>query len=165
VNPNLRNVALIAASLGLVVSLFVALREGEDEEPTAGTTTVATTTATTEQTTTEPPPTTTESPPTTTEPPATTAPRPNPVATIRIAVVGGRPQGGIRRASVRKGRQVVIRVTADVSDHVHLHGYDLMADVAPGTPATIRFIAATPGRFEVELEDRGVQIADVEVRP
>ena len=161
-NPNYRNVALIAASVGLVVSLFVALRkDGDEQRTTAATTTVATT----EQTTTEPPPTTTESPPTTTAPPATTAPRPNPVATIRIAVVGGRPQGGIRRASVRKGRQVVIRVTADVNDHVHLHGYDLMVDVAPGSPATIRFIADVPGRFDVELEDSGVQIADFEVRP
>jgi hypothetical protein len=163
-NPNYRNVALIAASLGLVVSLFIALRESGEEEPTTATTTVATTTATTEQTTTEPP-ATTEAPPTTSEPPATTAPRPNPVVTIRIAVVGGRPEGGIRRASVRKGRQVVLRVTADVADHIHLHGYDLIADVAPGTPATIRFVADTPGRFEVELEDRGVQIADIEVRP
>ena len=164
-NPNLRNVALIAASLGLVVSLFIALREG-DEESTAGTTTVATTTATTEQTTTEPPRTTTEeSAPTTTEPPATTAPPPERVVTIRVNVVGAQPEGGIRRASVRRGRQVVLRVTADVTDHIHLHGYDLMADVAPGAPALIRFRATVPGRFEIELEDRRVQIADLEVRP
>jgi hypothetical protein len=164
VNPNLRNVALIAASLGLVVSLFVALRE-DDEESVTPTTTVATTTATTEQTTTTEPPATTEPPPTTTEPPATTAPAPERVVTIRINVVGARPEGGIRRASVRKGRQVVLRVTADVTDHVHLHGYDLMADVAPGTPAVIRFRASIPGQFEIELEDRRVPIADLEVRP
>jgi hypothetical protein len=165
-NPNLRSVALIAASLGLVVSLFIALRE-DDEEPTAATTTVATTTATTEQTTTttEPTETTTEPSPTTTEPPATAAPPPERVVTIRINVVGGRPEGGIRRASVRRGRQVVLIVTADVTDHVHLHGYDLMADVAPGAPAEIRFRATIPGRFEIELEDRRIPIGDLEVRP
>jgi hypothetical protein len=165
VNPNLRNVALIAASLGLLVSLFVALREDEDGETATATTTVATTTAatTTEQTTTEP--TTTESPPPPTEPPATTAPPPDQPVTIRIAVVGGQPEGGIRRASVRRGRQVVLRVTADVADHVHLHGYDLMADVAPGMPAQIRFRATVPGRFEIELEDRRIPIGDLEVRP
>ncbi len=32
-------------------------------------------------------------------------------------------------------------VTAEVTDHVHLHGYDLMADVAPGKPARIEFTA------------------------
>jgi hypothetical protein len=85
--------------------------------------------------------------------------------TIRIAVVGGQPEGGIRRASVRRGRQVVLRVTADVADHVHLHGYDLMADVAPGTPAQLRFRATVPGRFEIELEDRRIPIGDLEVRP
>ena len=48
---------------------------------------------------------------------------------------------------------------------MHLHGYDLMADVGPGKPATIRFTATAPGRFEIELEDRGLQIAELEVRP
>jgi hypothetical protein len=52
-----------------------------------------------------------------------------------------------------------------VSDHVHLHGYDIVRDVAPGRPAVIRFRATTAGRFEVELEDRGLQIAELEVRP
>ncbi len=151
-NPNFRKVALIAASLGFVVSLFVALRENDDEERAAEITTEATTGETTEV-------------PTTTESPATTAPRRTPVVTIRIDVVGGRPEGGIRRASVRKDREVVIRVTADVVDHIHLHGYDLTADVAPGSPATIRFRATVPGRFEVELEERRLQIADLEVRP
>ena len=46
-----------------------------------------------------------------------------------------------------------------------MHGYDLMADVAPGKPATIRFTANTPGLFEIELEDLGLQIAELEVRP
>ena len=56
-------------------------------------------------------------------------------------------------------------MTSDVADHVHLHGYDLMANVAPGAPATIRFTADAPGRFEIELEDLGLQIAELEVRP
>ena len=60
---------------------------------------------------------------------------------------------------------VVVTVTSDVADEVHLHGYDLSADVAPGAPATIRFEANAPGRFEIELENAGVQIAELEVRP
>ena len=46
-----------------------------------------------------------------------------------------------------------------------MHGYDLMADVAPGQPVTIRFTADTPGSFEIELEELGAQIAELEVRP
>jgi heme/copper-type cytochrome/quinol oxidase subunit 2 len=66
---------------------------------------------------------------------------------------------------VKQGRQVRFVVRADVSDHVHVHGYDLMHDVAPGKPAQIAFRATVPGQFEVELEDRGLQIAELEVRP
>ena len=48
---------------------------------------------------------------------------------------------------------------------MHLHGYDIMRDVAAGGTARIRFKATLPGRFEVELEDRGVPIADLTVQP
>lgn len=84
---------------------------------------------------------------------------------VRVRVVGGAPQGGIVRKTVRKGDRVVLVVTSDVADHVHLHGYDIMRNVAAGGTARIRFRATVPGRFEVELEDRGAQIADLTVRP
>jgi hypothetical protein len=73
--------------------------------------------------------------------------------------------GGLRRVTIERNRRVRLRVSSDVSDHVHLHGYDIMRDVAPGRPAVIRFRARTVGRFEVELEDRSFQIAELEVRP
>ena len=69
----------------------------------------------------------------------------------------------MRRSS--KARRVVLVVVSDVSDHVHLHGYDVMVDVAPGSPGRLPFRATVPGRFEVELEDRGILLADLEVRP
>ena len=147
-NPDFRRVALIAAALGLLVSLYFALRPGDDNEA-ASTTTVVTTTA----------PTTTEAPPAT-----TTEAAPGP-AQVDVVVVGGEPQGGIVRESVDLDSEVVVTVISDVADEVHVHGYDLMADVAPGAPATIRFTADAPGRFEIELEDTGVQIAELEVRP
>ena len=156
-NPDFRKVALIAASLGLLVSLFFALRDDDDS---AAQTTAAETTAV--QTTTEAPPpateqVTTEAPPTTTQAPETVE--------LNYVIVGGQSQGGIARDSVTQGQDVVITVTSDVADEVHLHGYDLSADVAPGAPATIRFTADAPGRFEIELENSAVQIAELEVRP
>jgi len=165
-SPRARKVALIAASLGLMVSLFLALRPQEEDEPAATTSTAAATTApaTTAATTTAP---ATTAPATTTEPPpaTTTKPSPPPPQTIRIAVAGGRPVGGIRRATIEQGARVVLVVVSDVSDHVHLHGYDVMVDVAPGSPGRLPFRATVPGRFEVELEDRGILLADLEVRP
>ncbi len=84
---------------------------------------------------------------------------------VRVQVVGGAPQGGIVRETVHKGDRVQLVVTSDVADHVHLHGYDIMRNVAAGGTVRIRFRATVPGRFEVELEDRGAQIADLTVRP
>jgi len=154
-NPNLRKGALIVGVVFLLLGLFLVLRPGDDEEA-APTTTVATTTA--------PATTETQPPATTTEPPATTAPKPPAVVTIRIAIPSDTAPE-VRRYSVRKGRKVVLVVRTELSDHVHVHGYDLMADVGPGKPATIRFTATAPGRFEIELEDRGLEFAELEVRP
>ena len=151
-NPDFRKVALIAAGLGLLVSLYFALRPGDDNEAASTTTAVTTTAPTTTEATTEAPPATTTE--------AATAP-----VQVDVVVVGGEPQGGIVRESVDLDSAVVLTVTSDVADEVHVHGYDLMADVAPGAPATIRFTADAPGRFEIELEDTGVQIAELEVRP
>jgi hypothetical protein len=173
-NPNFRKVALIAASLGLVVSLFVALRD--DDAGTASATEPAATTALASRETQAPapptaeplpatePPATTAPPPATTAQPATTAAPAGPVQ-VRLEVEGGRPKGGIQRPSVKRGREVVLIVASDVADHVHLHGYDIFADVAPGRPARLEFTASVPGRFEIELEDRRVHLADLEVRP
>ena len=69
------------------------------------------------------------------------------------------------RPTAHVGDAVVIVVTADASDEVHVHGYDLMADVTPDEPATIRFIADVAGVFEVELEDAGRALFQLEVLP
>ncbi len=103
------------------------------------------------------------------EPTPDPQPKPKPeqpaVVTVKIVVNDGRAVGGIVRPRVKKGQKLTLVVTVDVADHVHLHGYDKMVDVAPGRPARLPFTATIPGRFEVELEDSGVQIAEVEVRP
>lgn len=70
---------------------------------------------------------------------------------------------GRNRFTVTQGERVRIVVRADVSDHIHLHGYDLLADVAPGSPARIDFVADVAGVFEVELEDAGTLLFSLEV--
>jgi len=155
VSPYFRKVALIAASLGLLVSLYIALSP-DDDEPAATTTSAA-------QTTTEAP--ATKAPPTT-EPTATatTPPVEDETLTIQLSVsAAAAPE--VRRLSVRRGREVELVVTAEVADHVHVHGYDLFADVGPGRPGRLVFTADAPGRFEIELEESHLQIAELEVRP
>jgi hypothetical protein len=81
---------------------------------------------------------------------------------IRITVAGSQVTGGGRH-KVPRGATVRIIVTADVSDEVHLHGYDKKADVTPAAPATIELVANIPGVFEIELEKRAKQLAQLEV--
>jgi len=83
--------------------------------------------------------------------------------TIEVGYAGGSITGGGRR-SAALGQTVVIKVTSDVADEVHLHGYDKKADAAPGTVATITFIADKPGIFEVELEKKGLKLFELEVK-
>jgi hypothetical protein len=142
---------LALGGVALAVVLFFVLRPEGEDEPTAdlAPTTVETTTKSTTGATQE---TTTEAAP----------PRPR---SFTLVVRGGRPRGGVERLRVERGDRVVLVVRSDVSDHVHLHGYDVMRDVGPGEPARFRFRATLSGRFEIELEDRRLLIAELEVRP
>lgn len=80
-----------------------------------------------------------------------------------IAVEGGQVRGGVQRIQADVGDTVALRVTSDVADHVHVHGYDLEEPVAPGEPMTRTFQTDIPGVFEIELENRGLKLADLEV--
>jgi nitrous oxide reductase len=67
--------------------------------------------------------------------------------------------------TLTQGERVRILVHADVSDEVHLHGYDLHADVTPTEPARIDFVADAAGVFECELEGAGTLLFRLEIRP
>jgi type IV secretory pathway VirB10-like protein len=146
---------IAAAGIAAAVVLFVVLRPGDDDSSSPPPPPAPPTTSTRETGTRSVPP-----PPTTPQPPP-----PPTVVQVPIVIRAGRPVGGIRRVTVARNRNVVLVVRSDVADHVHLHGYDVMSDVGPGAPGRLRFRATIPGRFEVELEDRGLQIADVTVKP
>ena len=148
-NPQFRTVALIAAGLGLIVSLYFALSPGGDDNAAPTTPTAAQTT--TAATTTEPQVT-------------TTAPAEPQAVQISVSVPGDKAPT-VKHFTIQQGSQVVFVVKSELADEVHLHGYDLSADVAPGEPATIRFKANAPGLFEAELESRSLPIAELEVRP
>ena len=83
--------------------------------------------------------------------------------TIRVLVKGGKPVGGIQRATVKKGQKVAIVVHSDVADEVHVHGYDLHKDVEAGGTVRIVFPATITGVFEAELESRSLQIVEFTV--
>ena len=94
---------------------------------------------------------------------STSTPTTPPAQTIRV--VDGQPQGGIKTVSVKKDDPVVLKVQSDVADEIHVHGYDLKKNVTKGGSVTFNFKATIEGRFEVELENAGTQIANLEVTP
>jgi ABC-type Fe3+-hydroxamate transport system substrate-binding protein len=99
----------------------------------------------------------------TTEPPTTTTSEPEGLE-IDISFVSGAVEGG-GRIEVPLGEPVVIRIDSDTVDEGHLHGYDIFVDLEPGATGVIEFVADIPGIFELELEDSGVLLADLQVAP
>jgi ABC-type glycerol-3-phosphate transport system substrate-binding protein len=138
-------ILLVVASTVAAIALVGC---GSNDSESASTDTTTTETATTTDTTT-----------------ATTTTDAEKPTEVKVVVVNGSPQGGIVRESVSKDDQVVLVVTSDVADEIHLHGYDKSKDVAAGGTIRLPFKATIPGRFEAELESRGVQIAEITVEP
>jgi hypothetical protein len=95
----------------------------------------------------------------------TTETQPAAPAVRTVRVVNGQPQGGVRRLEYKKGDRVEFKVQSDVADEIHVHGYDLMKDVTAGGSVSFSFTASIEGRFEIELEDAGTLIAELEVEP
>ena len=82
-----------------------------------------------------------------------------------IVVKNGKPVGGIRQLTYNEGERVRFRVASDISEEVHMHGYDIMKDVKAGGTVTFDFPATIEGVFEAELEGRKEQILELTVNP
>lgn len=137
-----------AAGALAVIVLFLVLRPGDDAGPTP---------------TPSGSPTETATPVETSSPGDTTSPASG-VSTIEVTVASGAVDGP-GEFEVNQGDDVEIIVHADVSDEVHVHGYDLHADVTPDSPARVSFTADAPGIFEVELESAGLLLFELKVSP
>jgi negative regulator of sigma E activity len=159
----LTKLGIAAAAVIVAVVLFVLLRpdgdDGDEASPTPATETTGTSEAAqTNETTIEE----TSTQDTTTAETTTTGPQPE---RISVRFQDGEVVGGIKEVDVDRNQQVVVLVQSDVADEVHVHGYNLSAEVAPGQPTRIAFDADVVGRFEIELEDRALQLVDLRVRP
>ena len=150
----------ITSVLALVLSTGLVAACGSDNS--TGTTTAAGPAAvSTEAATTAAAPATTAAVTTTEAAPTTTAEP----AVLTIKVVDEKPVDGIAKLKVKKGDQIHFIVDSDSKQEIHLHGYDIAKDAAPGAPAEFDLKATIDGVFEAELEDPGVQILKLTVEP
>jgi len=142
----MRRLLIVGVAVVVAVALFLVLRQGDEGEATQ------TSPTTMDSETTRAP-----------QPPA--PPTPPPPARVQIVVKGGKPVGGVRSVTVADGRRVLLVVTSDVPEEVHLHGYNIARDVAPSEPARIAFRATIAGTVEAELEHSGVPLARITTNP
>jgi hypothetical protein len=141
-------IALVAGALvALVVAFVVANGSGGDDQDKTATAPVATATGPAAST------------------PAATTPAATTPATPVVDVVDAKPKGGVQNLEFAKGDTVRFTVKSDTADEIHVHGYDFHKEVAAGGQVTFSFPAKIDGRFVVELEDHGTQIAQLEVQP
>ena len=143
-----QRIALIVAAAVVAVVAFVVLKPSDDEDSSGD-----------RPSTTAPAPSGGPSGTTGAKPPESKP------AVTTIEVKGGRPAGGIEKLEVDRGDEVRFRVESDEEHEIHLHGYDVSKDVAPGRPAVYDFKAEDDGIFEVEVEDTKTQIAELTVNP
>ena len=141
----------LLAALSISGGVLAGCGGDDDGGGAAATTTVASTT-----TTTSAEPTSTE------EPTSTTAGFSGTL--IEAKVTGDQVDTASRRVRVSRGEKVRIQVEADHAEEVHVHGYDLKKNVAPGKPAVIEFTADAPGVFEVELEEAALKLFELQVQ-
>jgi hypothetical protein len=64
---------------------------------------------------------------------------------------------------VATGTPIVLSVSSDVADEIHVHGYDRKANIPAGATASVTFVANAPGVFEVELENSKLQLLQLQV--
>jgi plastocyanin len=134
-----QRIGLIVAAVVVAVLAFVIASPGGDDDGGNAAQTTATTSTT--ETGTE-----------------TTAPAPPKPEATKIDIRGGQLVGEPAEIHAKNGDTVVIVVSADAPDDIHLHGYDIEKKVEPGKPVTFRFKANLEGEFEIEshvAEDAG----------
>lgn len=137
---------LVALAVAVAVAAFVIARPGDDDGEPATTQAVQDTATADTQ-------------------PAETETQPAEPAATRIRVEAGQHAGGVEEIAVSTGDTVRLTVTSDAPQEVHVHGYDIIENAAPDSPARFRFEADIEGVFEVELEGAHTQIAELRVEP
>lgn len=85
--------------------------------------------------------------------------------TFELVIKEGKVVSGPTILTAGQGDRVIIKVMADVSDELHLHGYDVSTDLVKDVQGGIIFYAATTGRFAFELENAKIELGTLEVLP
>jgi hypothetical protein len=135
--------SLVALALIVAAVAFVIAQPGGDEADEQGSSgdTAAETAPATDG----------DSPPIATAP---SAPKPPPDANpAKVITLRDYSVAEVQNLEFQKGDQVRLVFRSNVPDSVHIHGYDLEQEAAPGKPARFSFPANIEGVFEIESHE------------
>lgn len=84
---------------------------------------------------------------------------------INLTIEDKKITSGETTVKVNKGDHVVLHITADTGEELHLHGYDVSTELSPDTTVELSFTANITGRFPFELEESKTELGAIEVAP
>jgi len=85
---------------------------------------------------------------------------------FQLKITGRKVSNSDRTIKVTEGDRIEIVWTTDEAVEIHLHGYDIKAELIPGAFVTMAFEAPTAGRFPITAHDFGhATLAYLEVHP
>jgi hypothetical protein len=84
---------------------------------------------------------------------------------FEISIRDGKAVSGSPLLQVREGDEITLKIVSDRGDELHLHGYDLHADLVPGETSTLAFTATRTGRFGMEMHRSHTELGALEVYP
>jgi FtsP/CotA-like multicopper oxidase with cupredoxin domain len=84
---------------------------------------------------------------------------------FEFEIQNGKLISGPTVVKVHQGDKVRLRFSSNVPDELHLHGYNLKAQLRAGTEASLEFKASKTGRFGFELHHAKAELGAIEVYP
>ena len=96
-------------------------------------------------------------------PTATPSPTPE-VRTIAIKLADGKASPNGTRVNLVKGEKIILDITSDRDDEVHIHGFDKEIPVKAGKRVKAELVADRTGRYEVESHHPELLILVLQVR-
>jgi len=85
----------------------------------------------------------------------------SPAREFDISIVGRRVEGTTTTIRVKRGDSVILRWRTDEAVSLHVHGYDIRANLSPASSTRLRFEAGVAGRFAITAHEFGA-VADHE---
>jgi hypothetical protein len=76
-----------------------------------------------------------------------------------ISIVQRRAEGSTSTIRVKRGDSVILRWRTDEAVSLHVHGYDIQANLSPASSTRMRIEAGVAGRFPITAHEFGAAAA------